>query len=956
MRVARPKLRVPLTGAMLFGLLLSVGIAAELDLEAPLPVDPAVHRGTLDNGMAYWVRSHATPPGKISFWLHVSTGSLNEKDGQEGMAHFLEHMAFNGSENFPPGELLPYFESIGLRFGQHQNAFTSLDQTTYILTLPDTKPETIDKGLLYLSDVAFRMLLLPEEIDKERGVILEEKRARKGTHQRLMEQFLPAVLPGSRVARRLPIGLDEALNAIQREDMLDYYSTWYHPGKATLLVVGDAPVDTMVAAVKRHFDGWLRRGPVPPDLEAGIQPAEGPRAVVLTDPELTVARLERLAVIPYEPRQTVGDYRRHLVEQVGTWMINRRMEQRVQEGNVPYQDAGTYISRFFGVARQAVAGAEAAPENWSAAFQALIRDVQTARRHGFSADELDTARRALQAEAEHAAQTEATRDAHVFLGGMNRALTRGELPRSAAQTVALVKDILPTITAEEVAATFAARFQPGEGVHILILPEQSDMPVPSSDEVLKVVQDALAQPVAAWQSQERPTSLLVQDPQPGKIIERTHFEPLAVTHVTFANQARLHYRFVDFKKDYVSVTVTLAGGRIRETAAQRGITAVATQPLTKPATSQFSSTDIRDMMTGKQVQLQGRADADSVTLAVAGTPEALEDGLRLVHLLMRDARIEPTLVELWKNQELQTLASERTDIGTRGYEAARLILSGSDPRQVRLTEEQIAARAEAIPEAQAWLDAILRSAPMEIAIVGDIPEERAIQLAATYLGSLPPRQRHAPDLAPLREVAGFTGPVTQTIEVDTITPRAHPILMWRSAPWHEVRARRLMFMAARILERRIRKEIREDRGLTYSADTYVHPSRVYPAMSALYVDFTADPDKVSDAVMVAKKTVEEFAAEGPTDEEVETVRTQLRNSLETMMKEPQFWVYILSDMEYHGTRLENIVGLVDKLTAFSKADIAAQVREVVVPERFALVIARPKPAEENDREALRDVR
>ena len=956
MRVARTWTLALSAGVVLFGLLLSVGATEQLDLDARLPVDPAIRRGTLDNGMGYWVRSHATPPGKVSFWLHVATGSLNEKDGQEGMAHFLEHMAFNGSENFPPGELLPYFESIGLRFGQHQNAFTGLDQTTYILTLPDTKAETIDKGLLYLSDVAFRMLLLPEEIDKERGVILEEKRARKGTHQRVMEQFLPAVLPGSRVARRLPIGLDETLNTIQREDMLDYYTTWYHPGKATLLAVGDLPVDTMVAAIKRHFDAWQREDAPPEDLEAGIQPFEGPRAVVLTDPELTVARMETLSILPYSPRKTVGDYRRHLVEQVGTWIVNRRMEQRVQEGGVPYQDAGTYISRFFGVARQAVSGAEAAPEDWRESFEALIKDVKTARIHGFSPTELDAAVRALQAEAEHAEQTEATRDAHTFLGSMNGILRRGELPRSASQTLTLVTDILPTIKAKEVAETFAARFLPGQGVHILILPEESDESLPSSEDVLQVVQDALDQPVVAWQAKESPTSLLTRDPRPGEIAERTQFEPLDVTHVTFSNQARMHYRFVDFKKDYVAVTVTLAGGRIRESPEQRGITAVAAQPLSKPATSRLSSTDIRDLMTGKQVQVQARADADSIILTVSGTPEDLEDGLRLLHLLMLDAKIEPTLVELWKNQELQTLASQRKDIGSRGYEAVRLVLSGNDPRQARLTAEQINERAAAIPEAQAWLDDILRSAPMEIAVVGDIPRERAIELAAKYLGSLPKRQLRDPGLEALRDVAGFAGPITQTVEVETITPRAHPILLWRSAPWHDVRGRRLMFMAARILERRIRKEIREDRGLTYSAETYVHPSRVYPDMSALYVDFTADPEKVTEAVEIAKRTVEEFAAGGPTDEEVETVRSQLRNSLETMLKEPQFWVYILADLEYHGTRLQDIVGLVDKLVAYSKADIAEQVKKVVVPEHFALVIATPKSEEGNDREAQREVR
>src|SRR5919108_3899719 len=166
-------------------------LGATESLDTSLPVDPAVHMGRLDNGVAYWVRSHATPPGKIAFWMHVATGSLNEADGQEGIAHYLEHMAFNGTQHFPPGTLVKYFESIGLRFGQHQNAFTSFEQTTYLLTLPNTNPETIDQGLLCLADFAFRMLLTEAEIDKERSVILEEKRAHKGVGQRLTEKLLP---------------------------------------------------------------------------------------------------------------------------------------------------------------------------------------------------------------------------------------------------------------------------------------------------------------------------------------------------------------------------------------------------------------------------------------------------------------------------------------------------------------------------------------------------------------------------------------------------------------------------------------------------------------------------------------------------------------------------------------------------------------------------------------------
>ena len=231
----------------LFALLLcfsSSRLRAAEDADAILPADPAVRIGTLANGVTYWVRSHATPPGKVTLWMRVGTGSLNEADGQEGLAHYLEHMAFKGTEHFPAGELIAYFESIGLRFGQHQNAFTGFDQTTYTLSLPDTRPETLDKGLLYLTDIAFRMRLAAVDVDKERSVILEEKRARKGVQQRLSEKLLPELLPGSLAARRLPIGLEESIARVQRDDFAAYYTTWYHPAKVTILAVGDAAADT----------------------------------------------------------------------------------------------------------------------------------------------------------------------------------------------------------------------------------------------------------------------------------------------------------------------------------------------------------------------------------------------------------------------------------------------------------------------------------------------------------------------------------------------------------------------------------------------------------------------------------------------------------------------------------------------------------------------------------------
>ena len=259
-----------------------------------------------------------------------------------------------------------------------------------------------------------------------------------------------------------------------------------------------------------------------------------------------------------------------------------------------------------------------------------------------------------------------------------------------------------------------------------------------------------------------------------------------------------------------------------------------------------------------------------------------------------------------------------------------------------LTPDQVKARTEALPTAQAWLDTLLHAAPMEVAIVGDIPENRALELAAQYLGSLPPRPRHDPSLAPLRQVAGFTGPLKRAVDVETITPRAHPILLWRCADWQDVRGRRLMLIASRILERRVLRAVREERGLTYSTTVYAQSSKVYPDTSALHVEFTADPDKVAEAAALAKAVVERFAAEGPSDEEMETVRKQLQNILGTMYKEPRFWVDVLSDLEYHGTKLEDLEGAIETYLAFSKDEVAAEMRKTIVPERFAMVLARPK--------------
>src|SRR5262245_2891114 len=238
------------------GLMLAVVVGSQVPAGAAderLPTDPALVTGTLPNGLHYIIRTHKNPEGRVSIWLHVSSGSLNETESTRGLAHYLEHMAFNGSANFPPGSVVPFFQSLGLAFGRDQNAFTSFDQTTYQLTLPGGGRDILEKGMLFMSDVAMRLRLDTPEIDSERQIILEEKRARSSARQRVQDQVYERLAPESTLGRRLPIGLDQTIASVTREDFRDYYARWYVPSNMTVIVVGDTD-PTMVADVIRRSE------------------------------------------------------------------------------------------------------------------------------------------------------------------------------------------------------------------------------------------------------------------------------------------------------------------------------------------------------------------------------------------------------------------------------------------------------------------------------------------------------------------------------------------------------------------------------------------------------------------------------------------------------------------------------------------------------------------------------
>jgi len=924
--------------ALLLVLLPAASLRAE---EQPLPVDPSVTIGALPNGMHYWIRPNKTPAGKVSILLHVGSGSLNETEDQRGLAHFLEHMAFNGSEHFPPGEMVKFFESLGMQFGQHQNAFTSFDQTTYMMHLPDTKEETLDKVFLYFTDVAWRLSLLEEEVDKERGVILEEARSRKGVGQRIGEKALPILLPGSRIPDRMPIGLEPVVKEAKRDRFVDYYGKWYRPENSTVIVCGDIDADAMSKRIEKAFAGWKRAESKSEPASPGVRPHEGLRAAVITDPELTSTRIGMGTISPKRPEGTVEAFRAALVDSIGTSVVNRRLRQMVQAGEAPFQGAVVSTGDFLNACHSSDIDASGDPAKWKEMLTAALVEVKKARVFGFTDAEIDLVKKAILSGAEQAAQAEPTMNTTAIIMALNGDVASGRKPISHAQTLELVRRMLPGITAKEALAAFQANFPLDRGVVMATMPEKEGVVVPTDAALLATAREALGTVVSKTEDEAGVTGLLESDPEPAEPVLRTVDEDLGIETVVFPNGARVHCRSMDFQKDSVIVMVRFVGGALDETEKTAHLTQVAALALSSgsAATKRHSSSALSDLVTGKKIGFGGGGDDGGLGFSVAGSPEDLEFGMRLMYVLLTEPRIEPVAFERWQKQVAMQVPQMEKNSGFQADRAMTALLSSNDPRLAPITIE--AANAMDRDAAQAWLERLLATAPIEASIVGDLPRAKMVELACRFIGTLPKRPVEREDLESIRRVKQDKGPREVDVRFETITPRAEVRLCWRGPAIADRADRRVLVFASQILSTRLNAEIREKRGLTYSIQAATIPG-AFDGLTRLAVLFTADPEKAAEAAKVAREVVEAMREkEPPTDAEMAAVRKQIANILSTQLQQPAFWGEALKSMLTNKRTLDQLRNFEQEYLSITREQIIAALGKYVVDERYFRVIAAP---------------
>lgn len=939
----RPLMRLRVVIASLW---LLVG-AGTLRAGDDLPRDPNNVYGKFDNGFSYIIREHKNPPDRAAFFLHVDTGALNETESQNGLAHFLEHMAFNGSKHFKPGELIPYMNKLGMRFGADSNAHTNHEETVYKLFMPDAKPETVEKAMTIFSDFADGILLLDEEINNERKVILEESRASKSAMERIQKEWMKSVFAGSRVAVHDVIGDEEQIAEFPREEFIDYWNTWYRPENMTLIVIGDIKAEEMAKTAKKYFGSFKARAARRDPPGAGIKRAKEARAFVLTDPEQVMCQVMMAAIQPARaPIKTVKDYRFNEVENIGTWIVGRRLREMVDRGEASFRGSGLFVRDMFHEAILPTAIAFGQPEDWQKMLAQVVTETNRAIEHGFTDAELKLAKEEFLSNAERAVERESTLDASMLINRISRAIGQMEPILSAQQELELKKKILGDVTVDEIHKTFVTNFKSAEYAYTLAMPEKKDgLEIPSKSDVLAVASEAWAKKTTAPTKATKAQPLLAAKPKAGKVVSSETDDELEITTATLSNGVIVHHRFMDYEKDKVLVSLVMPGGKIEETAENHGVSEVAEIAFNHPATSRLDSTQMRDLMTGRKIRLGGSIDTDALTVSLSGSPADLGFGLELAYALLTDGKIEQAAFDNWKQQRIQQLEMMKKMPQGQLRTAMEQTVLASDPRLVDLTPDQIEKLA---PDAgMAWLRQITDKAAIEMTIVGDIKLDKAMELACAYVGALPERSSDFAAMDGFRKLNRGAGPYEKKVEFESVTPKAIVLAGFVGCEERDTMDRRALTVATRIITDRFTKRIREEEQLVYGIGCQSQPARTIPGLGMIFGAAPTDPknaEKLADTVLEMMRA---FATDGPTDEEVETAKKQVIIDLDTKMKEPDFWFTQIREMVYRKHTLEEMKQLPDVFNTFTAKQLKEVAAKYMTDDRAIRLVVVPKAGDDN---------
>lgn len=898
-----------------------------------LKPDPRAKFGRLDNGVRYLILPHAEPPGRASIRLYMDVGSLMEADDQQGMAHFLEHMAFNGSRHFQGGEMVEYFQRLGMGFGGDTNAHTSFNETVYMLELPKVEPKLITEGIQLFRDYLDGMLLAEAEIDKERGIILSEKLSRDSIDYRTQIAGYKFGLPESLLPKRLPIGEEETIKKMKRDRFLDFYKGYYTPERATIVAVGDfKDVAAVEAEIVKQFADAQPQGEKLPNPNLGkITAGYGIIATLHTEMQADALIMSLEIPRPAENKKDTAAARREkMTRDLADMMINQRLSKLAKAEGAPIMGAESYSSEFLEFVRTTGIQAQCDPQNWKASLILLETELRRAIEHGFTDAEFAEAKATLLKTAKLRADQADSRKSRDLASGIVSLLASNKVFTHPADDFARVSKVLSELKKEDSHAALVKDWK-GEDIQIFLggnLKLEGD----ASAQIVAAFKESRSQPVEPPAQEEDAVFAYTEFGAPGKVSSQTEAKDLEITQVVFENNVRLNHKRTEFEKGTIRVLVNFGGGRLSTPKGKQGIIQFAQSCFELGGLEKHGVDDIRRIFAGQTVATDFSVGDEAFLLSGRTTPADLDAQLQLLaaHLTAPGYRDEAAR-QFEKNIDPLYTQLKHTAEGVMNDSVVAFIHSNDERWGFPAKEEM---RKRNMTELKEWLTPALKEDYLEISVLGDIDAATAIQAVAKTFGALPKRAEKKPDYSAARTVAFPKPEASKEFPFVTEIPKAIATIYWPTDDMLDIQRTRRLTVLGSILDDRLRIKVREEMGDTYSPACYHVANDTFKGYGYMTTMIECKPELARSLTKLVIEIGDKLSSGEITDDEFDRALKPTLGQLEQMRRDNRYWsMNVLRCSQEHPERLDWARSFVTDFSGIKKEEISALAKEYLGAKR-----------------------
>ena len=912
------------------------------DLNRPLPADPSVTLGTLPNGLRYYIRENPEPRERAELRLVVNAGSVLEDDDQLGLAHFVEHMAFNGTEHFEKQELVDYLETIGMRFGPDINAYTSFDETVYMLMVPTDSAELVTTAFQILEDWAHGQLFDHEEIDKERGVVVEEWRLGQGAFARMRDKQWPILFQGSRYAERNVIGNQEILESFDYDVLKRFYRDWYRPDVMAVIAVGDFDKADIEEQIKTHFSSL----PMPEDpRERTIYPVPDHSETlfaIATDPEATLNSVSIYWKQPLRDESTLAAYRQSIVESLYNRMLNTRLFELTQKADPPFLGAFSGQGRFIGSKEVYILGAGVPENGIERGLDAVLTEAERVAQHGFTESEMDREKRELLRDIEQAyAEREKTESSSYASEYVRSFLWQEPIP-GITYEFELHKDYVPGITLAEVNRLAREWIVETDRVVLVSAPEKEGVSVPSEDDLLGVFAAVGVAEVAAYEDAVADAPLLAHVPEPAEITSEEVIEDIGVTQWELANGVRVLLKPTDFKDDEIVIRAWSPGGTSLAPDEDYIAAATATTVVSQGGLGEFNLVDLQKVLAGKAVRVSPFVASISEGLSGNVSPADVETLFQLIYLYFTAPRRDEEAYLSFQSRMQAFLANRNADPNSAFRDTMTVTLTKNHFR-TRPPSQEVYGEMDLDKSLAFYKDRFADASDFVFAIVGTFDLESIRPLVRTYLGALPSTGRE--ETWRDEEIFPPTGVIEKTV-YKGIEPKSQTQIVF-TGPFEWSRENRYAISSlASAMRIRLREVLREDMGGTYGVGVSSVGIRDPRQEFTFRISFGTAPERLEELTAAVFQQIDSVQTFGPTQEDIEKVKEMQRRQRETNLRDNGYWLSQLITYDRYGLDLRSILTYEELIEGLTPEMVQGAARKYMPTDNYVRISLYPEAQSE----------